>query len=52
MATIGFEGCAGVDSVVRGFGLRAFNLGAVGGLGAEDAGGFGGVLLEISGSEA
>lgn len=53
LATIGFEDCGGGDdSVVRGFGLKAFSLGAVGGLGAEDVGGFGGVFLDISGSDA
>ena len=42
-------GCGGDDSIVCGVGLNTFSLGAVGGFGAEEAGGLGAELLEISG---
>lgn len=54
LATNGFSaaaGCGGDDSVVRGVGLNAFNLGAVGGFGAEEVGGFGADCLEVSESD-
>jgi hypothetical protein len=53
-ATSGFaaaDGCGGDDSIVRGVGLKAFSLGAVGGFGAEEMGGFGVGFLDVSGSE-
>lgn len=45
------DGCGGEDSVVCGLGLKAFNLGAVGGFGAEEVGGFGADCLDVSGSD-
>ena len=45
------DGCGGEDSVVCGLGLKMFNLGAVGGFGAEEAGGFGADGLDVSGSD-
>ena len=51
LATNGFDGCGGDDSEVGRPGRRALNRGAVGGFGADDVGGFGAVLREISGSE-
>ncbi len=45
------DGCGGEDSVVCGTGLKAFNLGAVGGFGAEEVGGFGADCLDVSGSD-
>ena len=45
------EGCGGEDSVVCGLGLKAVNLGIVGGFCAEEAGGFGADGLDVSGSD-
>lgn len=45
------DGCGGEDSVVCGLGLKAFNLGAVGGFGAEEVGAFGADCLDVSGSD-
>ena len=45
------DGWGGEDSVVCGLGLRAVNLGAVGGFGAEEVGAFGADCLDVSGSD-
>ena len=45
------DGCGGEDSVVWGIGLKAFNLGAIGGFGAEEVGGFKADCLDVSGSD-
>ena len=54
LATNGYDaeyGCGGDNSVVCGVGLKSFSLGAVGGLGAEEVGGFGTDFRDVSGSE-
>ena len=45
------DGCGGEDSVVCGLRLKAFNLGAAGGFGAEEVGGIGADCLDVSGSD-
>ena len=45
------DGCGGEDSVICGLGLKRFNLGAVGGFGAEEVGGFGAEGLDVSESD-
>lgn len=45
------DGCGGEDSAVCGIGLKALNLGAVGGFVAEEAGGLGADCLDVSGSD-
>ena len=45
------DGCGGEDSVVCGLGLKIFNLGVIGGFGAEGVGGFSADGLDVSGSD-